>query len=472
MNGSRERSDFRNALAALLDDMEDETSGRGSNSYQGAEEPGVLEHVTRRLFLDGLLTELGWSLGVRGDMPEEARVRADTTLYIDYMGVHPDVRTPLLIVEAKAWDVPLISSRGRGRAVRRDVDLLILTIEHFKAGSAREECPAALAWYDFVEQIAGYVRELRDRHGHDVPRVVLTSGQWMVIFACPTKTFLDTAAVDDKQIVVLRKENYLTESTTILDLLARRVLAGDSQSFLRPSQLRGYIGPETLSAAFHAIHVKYEATGSSRFAPKPRILVYPVVVLQRVDNTLLLAIEDKEFPLDERQDSIVEHLSDVSGAAERLLHRCGELLGLELQAAHLDQFPGFPVRPRRVDETVPHRVLVNDLPARNEWVMVTGSSSHYLRPEPAQDCRFHAWSACHQVGQGCGANSIAFRVATSPRSFFTDNQPHHCAHQHILDVRDERCHIAAIDSRTCCQACHYSQICWSQSEMAALPCGT
>ncbi len=468
MNESRERSDFRRALETLLHGMDREVSDPADSAIVGSSEPGVLEHVTRRLFLDGLLTELGWSLGPRGDVAEEARLRAKTTLFIDYMGVS-DVKTPLLIVEAKAWDVPFISGRGGTRS--RGMDLLVLTIEHLKSGNSREECPAVLAWYDYLTQIAGYVRELKDRYGHDVPRVVLTSGQWLVIFVSPTKTFLEDAPVDEEQIVILQKNEYVAEARQIIDLLARRKLAGDGLLFLRPTQLAGYISDRALVAVFHGIHLRYEATGSSRFAPKPRILVYPLIILLRVDGAILLVIEENDFPLDERQDSIASHLSNVDDAASQLLRRCSDALVLDLRASPVDQFPGFARRQRQGDATSPIPILVHDPLEVDEWLMVTGQATHYLRHSPDVDCRFHEWSSCRDEGRACGTHAISLRTAQSPRSFFTDGQTHHCAHQDMIDVRDQRCHIAAIDSRTCCAACHYSVVCWPASGAPALPCG-
>ncbi len=468
MNESRERSDFRNALETLLRGMEQEVSDPADGAIVGSSEPGVLEHVTRRLFLDGLLTELGWSLGPRGDVAEEARLRAKTTLFIDYMGVS-DVKTPLLIVEAKAWDVPFISARGRTRS--RGMDLLVLTIEHLKSGKAREESPAALAWYDYLDQIAGYVHELKTRYGHDVPRVVLTSGQWLVIFVSPTKTFMDETSVDEGQIVILQKNEYVAEARQIIDLLSRRKLAGDGLSILRPGQLGGYISGGALASVFHGVHLRYEATGSSRFVPKPRILVYPTIILLRADGAMLLVMEENDFPLDERQDSIASHLSDVEAAALRLLQRCSDALDLELRASAVAQFPGFPRRQRQGDPPATVPLLVHDPFAGDEWLMVTGEATHYLRSSPVVDCRFHEWSSCHDEGRACGMHAVSLRTARSPRSFFTDGQTHHCAHQDMIDMRDQRCHIAAIDSRTCCSACHYSVICWPTPGSPVIPCG-
>ena len=60
-----------------------------------------LEHTVRIHFLDHLLKALGWKMEA---VVEEARVKQDTTLFLDYLGVHLQQRIPILIFEAKAWD--------------------------------------------------------------------------------------------------------------------------------------------------------------------------------------------------------------------------------------------------------------------------------------------------------------------------------------------------------------------------------
>src|SRR5262245_49230183 len=81
-----------------------------SPAYAGAEFSEPLEHVTRRHVIDIMLIALGWNLGQQGvDILEEAQARGETTLFLDYVGVRPDTRVPLLIVEAKAWSKPFVA---------------------------------------------------------------------------------------------------------------------------------------------------------------------------------------------------------------------------------------------------------------------------------------------------------------------------------------------------------------------------
>jgi hypothetical protein len=467
MNDGRVTGDFKDALAGLLERMERSASEVGDDTYAGAGETSLLEHSTRRYFLDELLELLGWTLGINGDVSEEARVKAEETTYIDYAGVHPHDRVPLLIVEAKAWDKPFISP-GNG-TVANPKDLLVLTVEHIRAGRARNDSPASVSWHDYLVQIGGYIRELKTRYGHDVPRAVLTSGQWLVVFRHPTKTFLGDAPVDDSHFVLFEWNDYVARSTEILGLLARSELANVAPTSLRPSQVGAYIDAENLVSAFHGIHVRYEKSGSSKFAARPRILVYPAVILQRRDGVLVTVIDENFSLLDDRHDQIATHLAEVHAAGLALLTSCGASIATALNPAPLTLFPGFPVRPRRTSIRVLQPVVVHEANEPNEWTLVTGQATHFLRESPLIACRFHEWAACRDAGVQAGNSAISMRSVSSPRSFFTDGQHHHCAHQPMLDVRDERCRIAAFDSRTCCQACHFSVVCWPDTESAALP---
>jgi hypothetical protein len=107
----------------------------------------------------------------------------------------------------------------------------------------------------------------------------------------------------------------------------------------------------------------------------------------------------------------------------------------------------------------------------DHWLAVTGQDLYYLGARPVVDCRFHAWAECRAEGHQCGPTAVNSPATDSPRAFFVDMRLHHCAHQVVLDRRARRCHIDAIDARTCCRACTYQNLCWSADEVAALPCG-
>ena len=93
-------------------------------------------------------------------MVEEARVQDDTTLFLDYFGVNPDSRTPLLIVEAKAWAKPFVTPSDRASAnlgARNSQNsreaLVAAAVEHCKAGGEPDASPVILEWAGWIHKL-------------------------------------------------------------------------------------------------------------------------------------------------------------------------------------------------------------------------------------------------------------------------------------------------------------------------------
>ncbi|AGW15011.1 hypothetical protein [Megalodesulfovibrio gigas] len=108
MNRGRVENEFRLGLEELLKTIEDEQTRPAINPYAGAGDAVFHEHDTRIFFFDRLLQLLGWDRGAGGNVAEEARIKAETTRFIDYLGVKANPNIPIFILEAKAWDKPLI----------------------------------------------------------------------------------------------------------------------------------------------------------------------------------------------------------------------------------------------------------------------------------------------------------------------------------------------------------------------------
>lgn len=479
MNEEDAKNDFQVGLTNLLAQVDRELSPTVPDPYAAAGGPPVQEHTTRVYFLDKLVELLGWHLGLHGDVGEEVRLKAETTTFMDYLGVNKATRAPALLVEAKPWGTPFIANR-RGTDVKRTPrELLVATIEHIRTHGPKNTSPATDLWYDFLEQVHGYVYNLKRRHGHALPRAVLTSGDWIVIFKTPIEIFLE-GEVNDEQFVIVKKGAYVERAREIFDLLSQSKLAGIVPFSLRPSQLRDYVTADTISAVFYGLHVTYESSGSELFDPQPRILVYPAVIIQRDDDTLITAIDgesrivmDMEVVGDASEKSLAPHLRKVSDSAAALLKKCSDEVQMQLEPCGLSDFPGFPDLQVDVGELNHHRQVVRPLKtAGDEWLLATGTLPHYLKERPeVHPCRFHAWANCREEGSQIGTSAVNTPRTATPRSFFVDTQIYHCAHQTVQDRRHSRCHIAALDQRTCCRACVYEGLCWPPTELRQLPCG-
>lgn len=114
---------------------------------------------------------------------------------------------------------------------------------------------------------------------------------------------------------------------------------------------------------------------------------------------------------------------------------------------------------------------INHLDSAHHWVLITGKATHFLKAAPEIACRFHRWKECHAEGEADDTGAISMPRTGRPRSFFIDEQPHHCAHQGIQDRRETRCQIPLIDERICCKSCLFATVCWPSSQRPPLPCG-
>lgn len=483
MNPGRLENDFRRGIEMLLAAMARETAPDAPSPYAGAGEQILHEHDTRIFFFDRLLALLGWELGPASNVAEEARIKANTTKFVDYVGVNADTRAPALILEVKSWDKPLVTGRDKARGVP-SADLIVAAIKHLRAGGGKATSPVAGDWHDYLDQVSGYVRTFRDQYGHSVPCAVLASGQWIVVFKAPVSIFCDDE-VHYGQFEIFELADYAAKAHRLFELLARSVLAGSAPPRIRSAQLANYVRPGDVAASYHAVLVKYEQTGAAFLTQLPRILVYPAILVERSDQNFFSVI-DAELPTVMKlspdatgEDNLAEHVAEIAAQAATLLQRCSNELGIALAPRDLAAFPGFAKTAGLAVEQgmglalgSEGKIVVRLLRGTGDhWLAVTGNAPHYLGARPVVDCRFHAWAECRAEGHQSGSNAVNSPATESPRAFFVDTRLHHCAHQIVLDRRARRCHIDAIDARTCCRACTYQNLCWSAQELAALPCG-
>ncbi|MBD9609545.1 hypothetical protein [Pseudomonas sp. PDM08] len=457
---------FKGKLNDLLTEVERELQKPDRDPYAEPDpDRRPHEHDTRLLFVNELLTLLDWKVGARGNVLEEARLQANTTRFMDYVGIAEVSRKPLLLVEAKAWDKPAISPRGDGKHASEGA-LVVAAIQHIRDGKSADTSPIIGEWDAYLRQVRGYVDTLKNGYQHTLPRAIIISGEWMVVFRAPDETFLGSALPDD--IVIFTRSQLRGRAEEIFELLHRSVLTKDPPVPLRPAQLRQYLELSDVSGVFMGVHVHYERSGSRLFTPRPRILIYPTLFIARKDDAVYTVIRNDthvELGYERNADGVetlAPHLDEVRAHGAALIEACSIELGGALAAGELSAFPGFPNDGRPQEP-------VKQLAEADDWLIATGSAAHFLLPEPrVRDCRYHSWNEC---GADAAMQSAISIRSVDPPAFFVDTQRHHCAHQVVQDRRDNRCLIQGIDSRTCCQACVFYERCWTQAERVALPCG-
>lgn len=473
------RADFKKAIEELVTESKRNEAPDAPVGFTGEIIDATLEHNVRKVFLNRLLIALGWKLETT--VAEEARVKGDTTLFLDYLGVHLDTRIPLLIFEAKAWEKPFISaSTAAGR--RRPADELIARALNYIKGGKQGPSPVIGEWIEWLSKLQDYVRDLRDQSNHVVSRIAISSGQWLVIFTEPSAAFLELADVEPANILVFQADSFVSESDHIFGQISYGQLVADIPSPVRPTQLTGFISANAVRRVFRALWISWESSGSEGMLDTfPQILVYPAAVLERVDG-VLLHVADGRFGRSFVPADVAElkgHLDAVERSSNRLLDAVFNELQKRFGVSDLTAFPGFPSTPLRGSRFAlvpeleqPLVQFIRSWPdSAGEFLLVTGASAHFLLERPTvTSCSGHNWAACVRSGLQVG-NAPILLPSVNPKSFYISNASHHCAHRAIHDRRSGKCYVAAFESFLCCKACIFQRTCWPEETAAALPCG-
>ena len=470
---------FKKAIEDLVAEVKWNESSNAPVEFIGEVIGATLEHNVRKVFINRLLSALGWVL--EDTVAEEARVKGDTTLFLDYLGVHLDKRIPLLIFEAKAWDKPFVSASTAAESRQSPAELIARALNYIKQGNGVSP-PVIGEWIEWLLKLRDYVRNLKEQSDYLVSRVAISTGQWLVIFTLPGPAFLEQKPVKPESILVFQTDDFVFESDNIFGQISYGRLVAVIPSPLRPTQLRAFISGSAVSRVFRALWISWKTSGSEGMLDTfPQLLVYPVIVIERADNILLKVADAKRFkgtfvPSDEMD--LKAHLETVENKLNLLLDAICDELEQQFVVSELSVFPGFPTTPLRGSRSslVPYpekssKQFINPWQKRaGEFLLLTGTSYHFLLEHPkVATCIGHNWSECMAVSMHNGAP--IYSQSVDPKSFYISGSSHHCAHRIIHDRRSDNCLVEVFESFLCCKACIFDQICWSEGRAAALPCG-
>jgi hypothetical protein len=472
----KEKADFKQRLDETLEAFRRQSGG---SEYAGAPVRNPLEHLTRRHLIDHLLAGLGWNLSdMNEQMIEEARVKGEETLFLDYLGITPRTRVPLVIVEGKAWGKPIVGA-SRGGLARQGArmqssyaGLVAIGLQHCKEGGGAEKSPVTAEWTEWLQALHDYVLGIYRETGQIVNRVAMCSGQWLVIFRDIEDIFIKAGEVPSQSILVFVDSELVSRSEEIFELLAP---SGVVPQLVRPSRVPSYCSAADVSRLFRAIWVTRK-DDLAHFQSRPQLIINAALVLERSDGVLLTILDDQlppsRVPYDYMQ--LGAHIDEVAGLSEQLLQRTRTETGVALDPSAVNAFPGFRTAESAALPRVAGRLVDLLEPWRkrpNEYLLVLGTETHFLRRTPeVSSCGFHDWIICRTHGENQGASPI-LAPSVEPKAFFYSGQPHHCAHRTIHDRRANRCQIDAFDDFLCCRACTLQSFCWTEAEVRQLPCG-
>lgn len=449
----------------------------------------LLERPTRRFLIDGLLRALDWNPDVPGQVVEEVRSRdrdSGLPLFFDYLGRAQD-GSPALLVEAKRFDADL-PRRPRGEVPpSHEMGRLIcdgLTL--LKAGTAELEILSS--WKGWLTDLVGYVKSLSDSEQKGLARVVITAGQWLVVFKRPYVSFVAGDALNPNDVVCFSSfEEMETRSNEIFDLLNRARLIDTLQLTMDIGEARAVIKPADIQAIFRGVVVSTQRVGPKR-ASYPHRTVIPAVIF---------LVGRREFAVTRYGgEHLVEPIA-IDGLGD-FLHRL-TTEGDAFEAAVLRDFGRTDLRPAPVTEfpltsrtlvESAHPPLIASTAARaaanqpkrpklvlevdesgavSDYLAITGDVWFYKAAAPfAGVCVFHSYPAARKVGFAGETASMGGR----PDSYTSSGDLHHCEHQAMLSERrpEGRCQLKALETHLCCRACVFHNVCWKPEELPRLPC--
>jgi len=437
----------------------------------------ILEAHVRAYIVNALLHALNWRMDCRPEdgLPNlylEVPVlsqRTGTIRFFDYLGLERETNKPLLIVETKrpsarlpqAWKPAATYSEIIGRGL---------------AGKKLKG-----EWNEWLDDLKDYVRSAYERTQEVPRRVVITNGDWLILFLDPADAFLDDGTHDPNRILVFADRKDIEERSDELFLhLERQRVLGETPA-LTPGELLFHVDPKEIDRVMHGLRLLYiEQQGL--YQSSPVIKVAPVVFLRsRYGAWFRVEAPPNLYELPHQYKNLKRHLREVERAAKSLLAEVNRILR--------KRFKPFPLSKHYGDEdsfaALPGVVEVN----RNEFLIVTGDKTHYLLPEPSvTNCPYHDWVECKKCGVPSNPGPIMER-STSPRAFFTSGELHHCAHRDvnsakaspITDKNRSRCgprsgkegqafcEIWRFEQYLCCRTCVFEEVC-TKATVFRLPC--
>ncbi len=474
------RSDYRAHASRLIGHFRQVLEGRGLPAeVAGQMSAKLLEDHARQYMVDALLDALNWSIGFTSltpntlpEVPILSQERSRTR-YLDYLGFDRIHLKPSLVVETKRPDLALPSKRFDDPQAQQSPGALI------SAGLSGVDVGSE--WNEWLATVRDYVRSVKAASGSCPQRALVTNGEWLVVFADPEDAFSSPNAANIDRIHVFRTlDEVAARYSDVYALLEYRCVTGEIGG-VAPGAISALVDRERISGILHGALLNYNEVGMGH-GRTPAIYITPALFL-RLDGGKYLRVESqRSFPVPHEYAGIGAHLSEVSAAAAKLKADVELHVGRALEVIPATSHDGAAL-----DASLPFvSVLDQRNPGMTLMQIVTGDRHHYFSAEPTvNNCAHHTWQNSHAAG--CGEPIVLVR-AVSPKSFFTNDEVHHCCHRDVRALKaahnnahaanapvspDNRafCKIWRFEQRLCCRTCSFELVCGAV-ETFTLPCST
>lgn len=451
----------------------------------GVDDIELLERPTRRFLIDRMLRALGWDPDNPGDVIEEARSWLEKQrLYFDYLGVRPDTKRPVLIVEAKGFDAELPRApRGKALGAREIEHLVAAALADIKAGKANTSILAQ--WRAWLGDLRDYVHSLSLENRSSLRRVVSTSGQWMIVFEDPDDAFVKDGPPNADLIHCFTSvEDIISQHVYVRRLLSRSVLVDSLGVDMSVPEALAALRPADIKSYFRGAVLVTRSSGSAR-QPYPTRTVIPAVIVMSSGRPFAIC-DGHHAPLEEPRapDQLPFFLTNLTERASQFERRILQGLGLlALQPLPLAAFTGFPPllgRNERASKELPIEAAGVAVPdsspltefvidvgqKHSEYIVVTGQDWFFKWATPSgPECVFHDYPKARQQGVAVGELIAEYSQTTFTKS----GEDLHCAHAELHGLRSARCKVDVFDNHLCCRECIFSSLCWA-TDANRMPC--
>lgn len=442
----------------------------------------MLERTTRRFLVDELLRALDWNPDDATQVAEEARAhsKADSRLYFDYLGIAPRTETPVLLFEAKGFDIePPRKARGLDLSAQEMAVVVAKAVDALKKRDT--SIPIISTWAEFLRDMQGYIVALDPLGKKTLRRAAITAGQWIIIFREPVETFHEPGPANTDHIVCFTSfDDIQMRHADIYSMLHRSRLVDTLPATLSLPEALKMLPVKRIEKCFRAVLVATKSSGAFR-KPYPTRSIYPALIVR--SGALLFTIVNYDRAVEEplRTDDFTRFLTELESVSRQFEARVASRWGLTLQPSRLEDFPGFVlpnisqqgIAPAVIGSTAhmapppPQRTFVTTAEAlTSEYIVVTGSHWFYKSVGPfGPECEFHFWKSARDKGVSAPEPHSGY----VSNSFTEDGISRHCANDDLSQMRTSRCHIRPIETHLCCRGCVFSFECW-QFDSALLPC--
>ena len=435
-----------------------------------------------------MLRSLGWDLADPGQMTEEARSWDENNkrLYFDYLGLNRQF-WPVLMVEAKGVDAE--GPRRPRKTPPNGEDMAALIAEALRLLHTGDTPNGLLQqWIDWLISLRTYVRSIDPEKRSTLQRVVITSGQWLIVFTNPVATLVTDASPNAADIrCFVSFEDLELRHGEIYRLLARPRLVNTLPLVLELPEALGLLDPAAIDALYRGVVVTTKLSGAER-SPYPTRTVYPAVVLISAGRSFAVA----DFGGDQLEEPRkVGGLSDFLAALQtrgdqfqgRVLNRLGRP---DLPTSAVTSYPTsiYDAAEAADDPPVPTSTTamvaantperpqlvrtVGERPSDTTYLVITGEEWFHKRLKPfGPECGFHSFLVARNERVSAGQA----KAEVQPNSFTTTPEQQHCEHVDILGLRQNLCQVQVIETHLCCRVCVFYEVCWPTAEdRAKLPC--